>query len=75
VVDQLLAAGIRAHFDDRTNYTPGWKYNHWYPRPPPPSIPAMNVTSGGWDGWKPQLCKSFRSLWALTSSSLPQSTC
>lgn len=29
VVDQLLAAGIRAHFDDRTNYTPGWKYNHW----------------------------------------------
>ena len=25
----LLAAGMRAKLDDRDNYTPGWKYNHW----------------------------------------------
>ncbi|KAK9836198.1 hypothetical protein WJX81_008140 [Elliptochloris bilobata] len=25
----LAAAGVRAHLDDRDNYTPGWKYNHW----------------------------------------------
>ena len=22
-------AGIRATFDSRDNYTPGWKFNHW----------------------------------------------
>lgn len=25
----LKNAGIRARFDDRDNYTPGWKFNHW----------------------------------------------
>ena len=25
----LVAAGVRTHLDDRDNYTPGWKYNHW----------------------------------------------
>ncbi|KAJ1606268.1 proline-tRNA synthetase [Cryptosporidium canis] len=25
----LKKAGIRAQIDDRSNYTPGWKYNHW----------------------------------------------
>lgn len=25
----LQAAGIRVHFDDRDNYTPGFKYNYW----------------------------------------------
>ena len=25
----LVEAGVRAHLDDRDNYTPGWKYNHW----------------------------------------------
>lgn len=26
---QLEAAGVRCDTDLRTNYTPGWKYNHW----------------------------------------------
>lgn len=25
----LVDAGIRSKLDDRDNYTPGWKYNHW----------------------------------------------
>ncbi len=25
----LLAKGIRCHVDDRDNYNPGWKFNHW----------------------------------------------
>mmetsp|Transcript_7663 Transcript_7663/g.15592 ORF Transcript_7663/g.15592 Transcript_7663/m.15592 type:complete len:502 (-) Transcript_7663:102-1607(-) len=25
----LTEAGVRAKLDDRENYTPGWKYNHW----------------------------------------------
>eukprot|EP01132_Coremiostelium_polycephalum_P005108 gene5108-6358_t len=29
VLDQLKAAGVRAHLDDRTTYNPGHKYNHW----------------------------------------------
>lgn len=29
IVDQLVHSGLRAHFDGRTNYKPGWKYNHW----------------------------------------------
>eukprot|EP01087_Luapelamoeba_hula_P024161 TRINITY_DN909_c0_g1_i2.p1 TRINITY_DN909_c0_g1~~TRINITY_DN909_c0_g1_i2.p1 ORF type:complete len:512 (-),score=95.45 TRINITY_DN909_c0_g1_i2:663-2198(-) len=28
IVDELTAAGVRAHYDDR-KYNPGWKYNHW----------------------------------------------
>jgi prolyl-tRNA synthetase len=27
--DQLRALGIRTEFDDREQYTPGWKFNHW----------------------------------------------
>ena len=26
---QIKKAKIRVHLDDRDNYTPGWKYNHW----------------------------------------------
>jgi len=29
IVKLLSDAGIRVHFDDRINYKPGWKYNHW----------------------------------------------
>ncbi|KAK6638550.1 hypothetical protein RUM43_006817 [Polyplax serrata] len=26
---ELISAEIRAKFDDRDNYSPGWKFNHW----------------------------------------------
>eukprot|EP00752_Nemacystus_decipiens_P005650 g5113.t1 len=29
IVQSLKAAGVRVKFDDRGNYTAGWKYNHW----------------------------------------------
>jgi prolyl-tRNA synthetase len=29
LVDQLKALGVRARVDDRPEYNPGWKYNHW----------------------------------------------
>ena len=29
LVKSLKEAGIRAQFDDRDNYTPAWKFNHW----------------------------------------------
>ncbi|CAB1108774.1 unnamed protein product [Ectocarpus sp. CCAP 1310/34] len=29
IVKSLKAAGVRVKFDDRINYTAGWKYNHW----------------------------------------------
>ncbi|CAG9105880.1 unnamed protein product [Plutella xylostella] len=29
LVDELVAAGIRAEGDYRDNYSPGWKFNHW----------------------------------------------
>ena len=29
MVAALSAVGIRVKLDDRTNYNPGWKYNHW----------------------------------------------
>jgi prolyl-tRNA synthetase len=29
LVRQLKAHDIRVNFDDRENYNPGWKYNHW----------------------------------------------
>ena len=25
----MIDAGLRSKLDDRDNYTPGWKYNHW----------------------------------------------
>lgn len=27
--DRLKAAGVRVRVDDRDNYSPGWKFNHW----------------------------------------------
>jgi len=29
ILADLVANGIRAKYDDRTMYNPGWKYNHW----------------------------------------------
>jgi prolyl-tRNA synthetase len=29
IAGELKAAGIRAHLDDRDQYTPGFKFNHW----------------------------------------------
>lgn len=29
ILKSLKDAGIRAKYDDRTMYNPGWKYNHW----------------------------------------------
>jgi prolyl-tRNA synthetase len=26
---RLEKIGVRVHFDNRDNYNPGWKYNHW----------------------------------------------
>lgn len=27
--DNLTEAGVRTKIDDRENYSPGWKFNHW----------------------------------------------
>jgi prolyl-tRNA synthetase len=27
--DIIKKGGIRVTLDDKTNYNPGWKYNHW----------------------------------------------
>jgi prolyl-tRNA synthetase len=29
VYQRLKASGVRVHIDDRDNYNPGWKFNHW----------------------------------------------
>lgn len=29
ILESLQKVGIRAKYDDRTMYNPGWKYNHW----------------------------------------------
>ncbi|CAM9130129.1 unnamed protein product [Scytosiphon promiscuus] len=29
IVKSLKAGGVRVKFDDRANYTPGWKFYHW----------------------------------------------
>ena len=29
IFSELKKANIRVHFDDRDNYTPGWKFNNW----------------------------------------------
>lgn len=29
IIEELNQKGFRAHLDDRENYNPGWKYNHW----------------------------------------------
>ena len=26
---KLEEVGVRCEFDDRDNYSPGWKFNHW----------------------------------------------
>lgn len=39
---QLEAAGVRAETDMRTNYTPGWKYNHWELRGVPVSLDLLD---------------------------------
>ena len=28
-VKLLTSVGVRAHYDARENYSPGWKFNHW----------------------------------------------
>lgn len=32
ILKDLKASGIRAKYDDRTIYNPGWKFNHWEQR-------------------------------------------
>uniref|UniRef100_A0A7S3L317 proline--tRNA ligase n=2 Tax=Amphora coffeiformis TaxID=265554 RepID=A0A7S3L317_9STRA len=32
ILKDLVASGMRAKYDDRTIYNPGWKYNHWEQR-------------------------------------------
>jgi prolyl-tRNA synthetase len=29
IFKQLKEAGVRVVYDDRDNYNPGWKFNHW----------------------------------------------
>jgi len=29
ILEMLREAGVRVHLDNRDNYNPGWKYNHW----------------------------------------------
>jgi len=29
IVSRLKEQGLRVYTDDRDNYRPGWKYNHW----------------------------------------------
>lgn len=29
ILDSLQSVNIRAKYDDRSSYNPGWKYNHW----------------------------------------------
>ncbi|MCS7094379.1 MAG: proline--tRNA ligase [Thaumarchaeota archaeon] len=29
IVSRLRSSGVRTHLDDRTEYTPGWKFNEW----------------------------------------------
>ena len=29
IVSSLKEQGLRVYTDDRDNYRPGWKYNHW----------------------------------------------
>lgn len=29
IVKELKKSGVKAKSDLRTNYSPGWKYNHW----------------------------------------------
>ncbi|MEK6921302.1 MAG: His/Gly/Thr/Pro-type tRNA ligase C-terminal domain-containing protein, partial [Nanoarchaeota archaeon] len=29
IVDDLIKEGVRVHLDDRTEYSPGWKFNEW----------------------------------------------
>ena len=29
IMEQLRGIGVRADIDERENYRPGWKFNHW----------------------------------------------
>ena len=46
MTDGLLAGGTRAGLDDRDNYTPGWKYNHWELKEV--SLCASSLARGTW---------------------------
>ena len=37
IVGELKGKGLRIHTDDRDNYRPGWKYNHWELKASPPT--------------------------------------
>lgn len=49
LVAQLKKAGVRVQCDDRDNYRPGWKYNHWEVKVRTkviPSVPAVAMPAG-----------------------------
>jgi prolyl-tRNA synthetase len=43
VLNRLKAVGVRAKFDDRTTYKPGWKFNHWEVKGVPIRIELGNL--------------------------------
>ena len=45
----LSAAGVKSKLDDRDNYTPGWKYNHWEVKGVPLRVEfgARDLEAGG----------------------------
>lgn len=55
ILEDLLELGIRAKFDDRVLYNPGWKYNHWEQKGVP-----IRVEVGPRDMEKKQARVAFR---------------
>ena len=47
VMKGLKGAGVRAALDDRDNYRPGWKYNHWEVKVGPSLSPAGSTPLTG----------------------------
>lgn len=45
LLKSLKDAGIRAQYDDRDNYKPGWKYNHWELRGVPLRVEVNSSSS------------------------------
>ena len=45
----MSAAGVKSKLDDRENYTPGWKYNHWEVKGVPLRVEfgARDLEAGG----------------------------
>lgn len=41
----LKGAGVAVKLDDRDNYAPGWKYNHWEQKVPSLSLRLLAVVS------------------------------